>query len=60
VDLVLWSCRRGTGAARDQHAVGFPGDVATLLYSSDVDHTNERYVVDTSIGGIEAAESSTR
>jgi hypothetical protein len=60
VALVLWSCRRGTGDARDQHAVDLPGEVATLLYSSDVDHTNERYVGDTSIGGIEAAETSTR
>jgi hypothetical protein len=28
VALVLWSCRRGTGDARDQHAIGLPGDVA--------------------------------
>ena len=28
VALVVWSCRRGTGDARDQHAVGLPGDVA--------------------------------
>ena len=26
--LVSWTCRRGTGVARDQHAVCLPGDVA--------------------------------
>src|SRR5215207_664571 len=28
VGLVHWHCRRGTCAARDQHAVDLPGDVA--------------------------------
>jgi hypothetical protein len=28
VGFVLWNCRRGKRAAGDQHAVGFPGDVA--------------------------------
>src|SRR5215207_1571662 len=28
VTVVLWPYRRGTGAARDQHAVDLPGDVA--------------------------------
>src|SRR5829696_34435 len=28
VALLSWSCRLGTGAARDQHAVELPGDVA--------------------------------
>ncbi len=28
VGFVLWACRRGTGAARDQHAVDLPGYVA--------------------------------
>jgi hypothetical protein len=33
---------------------------ATLLYSSDAGHIDERYVVDTPIGGGEAAQTSTR
>jgi hypothetical protein len=28
VALILWSCRRATGAARDKHAVGLPSHVA--------------------------------
>ena len=48
------------GVAGDQHAVDLPGDVATLLYSSDAGHIDKGYVVDTPIGGGEAAETSTR
>ena len=58
--LVFRPGRRGTGAARDQYAVSLPGYVATLLYSSDSGHINEGYVLDSPIGGGEAAESSTR
>jgi hypothetical protein len=55
VGLVFRTCRRGTGAAGDHHVVDLPGYVATLLYSSDAGHIDERYVVDTPIGGGEAA-----
>jgi hypothetical protein len=60
VGFVIWCCRRGKGAARDQHAVGLSGNVATLLYSSDYGHIDEGYVLDTPIGGGETDETSRR
>jgi hypothetical protein len=44
VDLGFRPGGRGTGVARDQHAVDLPSDVATPLYSSDAGHSDDAFL----------------